>query len=324
MNSNNLPQGSNAMKKLLMLALFTIFILNSCTNNSSNPLNTDTIPGAPTLLSPTDASSGIAVIPSLSWNASSGAASYTLQVSANSSFSTFVYNNSGLTNTTQQVNGLNPLTLYYWRVSATNTAGTSGWSTAWSFTTTGPSPAAPVLLSPLNGTTTNSSPLLIWIASSGATSYTLQVSVDSLFSSFAYNQDSLTSSSQQLTELTASTYYWRVAATNNNGTSGWSNVWHITTLAPTAPALSSPINGATAQLLSPLLSWSASGGATSFTLQVSLNSSFTSFVYNHSGLTSLNQQVTGLTAQTKYYWRVSASNSYGTSGWSDTWSFTTQ
>lgn len=313
------------MKRLLMLALFTIFIFNSCTNNNSNPANTDTIPLAPVLSSPIDASSGIAVIPNLNWNSSIGAASYTLQVSANSSFSTFAYNQSGLTNTTQQVSSLNPLTIYYWRVSATNTAGTSGWSTAWSFTTTGPSPDAPVLSSPLNGTTTNSSPLsLIWIANGGATSYTLQVSGDSLFTSFVYNQSELTTSSQQLTGLTASTYYWRVAATNNNGTSGWSKVWNITTLAPTAPALSSPINGATAQSVSPVLRWSASGGATSFTLQVSVNSSFTSFVYNQSGLTSLNQQVTGLTAQTKYYWRVSASNDYGPSGWSDTWSFTTQ
>jgi hypothetical protein len=313
------------MKRLLMLALFTTFILNSCTNNSSNPVNTDTIPTAPTLLSPTDASSGIAVIPSLSWNASSGAASYTLQVSINSSFSSFVYNKSGLMNTTQQASGLSPLSIYYWRVSAANTAGTSGWSDVWSFTTTGPSPDVPVLLSPLSGTTINASPLsLTWIASGGATSYTLQVSLDSLFTSFLYNQSGLTTSSQQLTVLTASTYYWRVAATNNNGTSGWSKVWNITTVAPGALVLSSPINGATAQSLSPTLGWSASGGATSFTLQVSVSSSFTSFVYNQSGLTSLKQQVTGLTAQTKYYWRVSASNSYGTSGWSDTWSFTTQ
>ena len=313
------------MKSLLILALVSFFIFNSCTTNNSNPVNTATIPSAPTLSSPIDASSGIAVIPNLNWNSSTGATSYTLQVSANSSFSTLVYNQSGLTNTTQQVNGLSPLSIYYWRLTAANTAGTSGWSTVWSFTTTGPSPAAPVLSYPVSGTTINSSPLsLIWIASSGATSYTLQISVDSLFTSFVYNQIGLTSSSQQVTGLTASKYYWRVSATNNNGTSGWSIVWSITTVAPTSPFLSSPVNGATAQSLSPVLSWSASGGATSFTLQVSVNSSFTSFIYNQSGLTSLNQQVTGLTALTLYYWRVSATNGYGISGWTDTWSFTTQ
>ena len=106
-----------------------------------------------------------------------------------------------------------------------------------------------------------------------------------------------------------------------------STIWgedQFTTNAPTAPVLSSPVDGSTNQSLSPTLMWSASSGATSFTLQVSLNSSFTSFVHNESGLTSLNQQVTGLTAQTLYYWRVSATNDYGTSGWSNTSHFTTQ
>ena len=89
---------------------------------------------------------------------------------------------------------MNPLSIYYWRVSAANTAGTSTWSAVWSFTTAGPSPDAPLLLSPANGSTTNSSPLsLSWIASSGAVSYNLQVSADSLFTSFAYNQTGLTS-----------------------------------------------------------------------------------------------------------------------------------
>lgn len=308
-----------------MLAIISIFVLSSCTNQNNNPVNPETIPSAPAQSIPIDASTGVAVLSNLTWNSSSGATSYTLQVSANSSFSSFIYNKGVLTATTQQVAGLNPLSIYYWRVSAANSAGTSAWSTIWSFTTAGPAPTAPLLSSPANGSTVNSSPLsLSWIASSGAISYILQVSADSLFTSFIYNQSGLLSSGQQVTGLSASTYYWRVAAVNDNGPSGWSTVWSIKTQAPTAPALSSPINGVTAQSTSPVLGWSASGGATSFILQVSVNSSFTSFVYNQSGLTSLNQLVTALAAQTKYYWRVGATNGYGTSGWSDTWSFTTQ
>ena len=34
------------MKKILMLAIISIFILSSCTNNNINPVNTDTIPAA--------------------------------------------------------------------------------------------------------------------------------------------------------------------------------------------------------------------------------------------------------------------------------------
>ena len=113
------------MKKLLMLALFIIFIFNSCTKNSSNPVNVDTIPSAPVLSSPIDASSGIAIVAALSWRSTSGAASYSIQVSANSSFSVLVFSQSGFTDTTKQIIGLNPLSIYYWRVSAANTAGTS-------------------------------------------------------------------------------------------------------------------------------------------------------------------------------------------------------
>jgi PBP1b-binding outer membrane lipoprotein LpoB len=106
------------MKILMILSLLSILIFSSCSNNSNNPVNTTTTPTAPVLVTPTDASTGIAVIPTLKWNASSGATSYMLQISVNSSFSSFVFNQGGLTNLTQQISGLNPLSIYYWRVSA--------------------------------------------------------------------------------------------------------------------------------------------------------------------------------------------------------------
>jgi len=96
-----------------------------------------TAPSAPTLSSPSSGSTNISTSPTLSWNASSGAASYGLQVSSNSSFSALVYNQSGLTGTSQQVTGLSNSAIYYWRVNATNSAGTSAYSSTWNFTTSG-------------------------------------------------------------------------------------------------------------------------------------------------------------------------------------------
>jgi len=92
---------------------------------------------------------------------------------------------------------------------------------------------------------------------------------------------------------------------------------------PNPPTLSSPSNGATNVSIPVSLSWNASSGATSYTLQVSTNSSFTNLVYDQSALTGTSQQVTGLNNSTQYYWHVSATNSYGTSAWSSVWSFTT-
>ena len=314
------------MKKLAYFLLVSLLLFTSCKKDASNPVDTDTIPTPPTLASPTDTSSNIAVPVVLTWNESSGAKSYTLQVSASSSFSSFVFNKSDITTTTQQVPDLNYLAVYYWRVSATNSAGTSDWSKVWSFITTGEAAFVPQLSLPANGSVDQKlSPVLTWSNVNNANSYALQISTNSSFTSFVFNEDTLTSNTKQITDLSGSTkYYWRVSAANNFGTKGWSETWSFTTgVAPIPPVLLSPSDGATDISLSPTLSWNASSGATSYTLQVSTSSSFSSFVYNQSSTTT-SKQITGLTNSTKYYWRVSAVNNYVTKGWSETWSFTTQ
>jgi len=86
------------------------------------------LPSAPTLNNPLNNASLYTTSVNFSWNApSQGATSYTLQVSKYSNFSTFVYNNT-VTSTSQTVSGLEYGTTYYWRVNATNPAGTSSWS----------------------------------------------------------------------------------------------------------------------------------------------------------------------------------------------------
>ncbi|MGD8307030.1 MAG: FISUMP domain-containing protein [Ignavibacteria bacterium] len=92
---------------------------------------------------------------------------------------------------------------------------------------------------------------------------------------------------------------------------------------PLPPTLSSPPNGATGIQISPTLIWYAVGNADSYTLQVSIESSFSTYVYNQSGLTGTSQQINGLSDSTKYYWRVNATNSPGTSEWSNVWDFMT-
>jgi hypothetical protein len=95
------------------------------------------IPSAPTLSSPANNATAVSQSPTLSWNASTGAASYTLQVSTSSGFGTMVVNQTGITAASYGISGLSASTTYYWRVRATNSAGTSSWSSTWSFTTSG-------------------------------------------------------------------------------------------------------------------------------------------------------------------------------------------
>jgi hypothetical protein len=92
-------------------------------------------PAAPVLASPANGSTNQSVAPTLSWNASSGATSYHLQVSTSSTFSPVVVDQNGLTATSSPVSGLANGTTYYWHVSASNSGGTSAYSGAYSFAT---------------------------------------------------------------------------------------------------------------------------------------------------------------------------------------------
>ena len=189
-------------------------------------------PNAPTLSSPANGAIGVSTNPTLSWNASTGADSYGVQVSSDPGFTTLVYNQTGITTTSTNVTGLTGNTVYYWRVNATNTGGTSSWSGSFSFTTTaGSPPLAPTLSSPASGTTNVSrTPTLTWNASSGATSYRVQVSTDPGFATFIYNQANIATTSTTVTGLGSRvTYYWRVNATNTYGTSAWSAIWNFKT-----------------------------------------------------------------------------------------------
>jgi hypothetical protein len=153
-----------------------------------------------------------------------------LQVSTVNTFATTFYDNGTLTGNTTTIGPIGNNTTYYWRVNATNPSGTSSWSTVWSFTTAD-IPAVPTLVSPADDTTDVShTPTLTWNASSGATSYQLQVATDSFFVSIIYSDSSLTSTSQAISSLVSSTtYFWRVRAGNAGGSSAWSSVWRFTT-----------------------------------------------------------------------------------------------
>jgi hypothetical protein len=88
---------------------------------------------APLLAAPADADTVITTSPTLSWNASTGAATYRLQVDTSSSFASPLYNDSTITGLSQPVAGLVNGKTYYWRVNAKNSGGTSAYSTTWRF-----------------------------------------------------------------------------------------------------------------------------------------------------------------------------------------------
>ena len=93
-------------------------------------------------------------------------------------------------------------------------------------------PSVPVLSNPADGATGVSlTPSFTWNNITDADTYHLQVSINSNFSSTIIDESSLTTNtftpSSDLNTLT--TYYWRVSATNDCGTSAYSSVFDFET-----------------------------------------------------------------------------------------------
>ncbi|MBI1804777.1 MAG: T9SS type A sorting domain-containing protein [Ignavibacteria bacterium] len=259
------------------------------------------------------------------WGTSSTLATYTSTTSQSiGSGTSTVSVSSGLT-------GLSANTTYYYRVVGQNGAGTQK-DGILSFTTSAVLPtvtttAATLVTSSsgtLNGTVNpNGAATTAWFE--WGTSSTLATYTSTTSQSIG-SGTSAVSVSAGLTGLSANTtYYYRVAGQNSAGTQR-DGILNFVTPPPPAipsPSLLSPADASTGQPTTVTLSWSASSGATSYRVQVSTSSLFTSVVLDDSTVTTTSRQVSGLLNNTTYYWRVNAKGSSGTSNWSSTWSFTT-
>ncbi len=284
-------------------------------------------PAVPTLNTPADGASSIPVNPTtLAWFSSADASTYLLQVAEDPSFLSLVFNDSTLTTTSRQLNGLTNDRRYYWRVQARNLAATTEYSPVRSFTT---KPPAPLLVSPtLNATNVPVSPLLVWTSDAGASVYRIQVATASTFATPLMDVQTSSDSLPVGPLANKVKYYWRVSARTAGGdTSAFpGTAWSFTTIVAdvTVPVLQSPLPGATSVPVSPApFTWSAVPDAANYRLQIARDTSFTSLVYDDSSLATTSRQISGLQTGAQYVWRVSAKNASGTGLFSDFRTFST-
>ncbi len=267
---------------------------------------------APSILTPANSASAVPTTSVLSWAASAGATSYT--VSFGTSPNPAVAATTA--NTSFSPGNLAAGTTYYWSVAATNANGASSSSVS-SFTTTLPLPGAPVNSSITNGATgVSATPMLTWLPVSGAVSYAVYFGTSSSPALVA----TLAGTSYSPGALApATTYYWKVVATNASG-STTSATWSFTTALslPGAPVNSSITNGAAGVPATPALTWLPVSGAVSYAVY-----------FGTSPSPALATTVTGtsytpgaLAPGTTYYWKIVATNASGSTT-SPTWSFTT-
>ena len=273
------------------------------------------IPDVPTLSSPANNSTGISTTPTLIWNPVTGADTYNLQIATDANFTAIIKDTSQSDTSYNVTTGLTNSTKHYWRVSSTNTGGTSNYSSVWNFTTIVAASGVPTLSSPANNSTgISTTPTLIWNPVIDADTYNLQIATDANFTAIIIDA-SLSDTSYNVTTaiINGTKYYWKVNETNAGGTSDYSTVWNFTVKLST-PTLISPNNNETNVSLTPTLTWSAVTGADTYRLEVNTQNDFTgTVVYDNNALTSATKQIGALSDNTPYYWRVTALTTGGNS-----------
>jgi hypothetical protein len=162
------------------------------------------------------------------------------------------------------------------------------------------------------------------------TTYDVQVASDPDFSNVVRSASGLTASLWNVTPALTpeTTFYWRVRArTQCGGASGWTAVRSFTTracIALAAPSLTSPNDGATNTAYTPKLDWSTLALADAYEVQVALDANFTNIARSTTGVFNSEWTVTpALSPNTKYYWRVRATDTCGVGPYTASGSFTT-
>ncbi|MDD5363649.1 MAG: hypothetical protein PHN88_16115 [Ignavibacteria bacterium] len=258
---------------------------------------------------------------------------YWFELATDAGFSNIVTRDSSLTDTTKSVSGLNNITDYYWRVKAKNQIGWGTFSAGWKFTTIVPVPGVPTLISPAFGSTGNPLNLnLVWTKPANSTNYNVQLATDTGFTNIILNDSTLTDSIKVITNLTPLTnYYWKVRAKSISGWSSFSSAFSFKTIGTASQVvLNSPSNNSTGLPVNLAFKWFKAFDLTdnsmtvsNYWFELSSDSLFNTITLRDTTLTDTTKSITGLSTQTKYWWRVKAKNQIGWGGFSSVWNLTT-
>jgi hypothetical protein len=175
---------------------------------------------APVLSAPANGGTGVSRTPSLVWGAAAGATSYQVYLGTTASPALV----ATVTGTSYQPGTLLAGVTYYWRVVSKNATGSAS-SATWSFTTTGGTLTAPVLVSPANGATGLSlTPVLQWNPVAGATSYEVHLGTSSPILIGSTTATAVTIGGLK----NATLYYWKIVARGSSGTAASTVRWFRT------------------------------------------------------------------------------------------------
>ena len=283
--------------------------------------------GTPVSPSPADSSTGVSVDTALDWSDCANATYYQVYFGTGSNPSTL---NGSPTYSDLSLSTLNYSTTYYWKVVARDSCGNFVNSSIWHFTTECGTPGTPASPSPAN-TSSPRVPLntsgLQWSNCLNTLYYDVYFGTSSTPSLL----NSYITSSCPIPTLTANTtYYWKVVARNSCGNFTNSSTWYFTTecAMPHAPTDSAYNGSSCASINTTLRFWGTMyGDADYYQFYLSNNSSTLKLVGSINQSQFWNGEgcdVSNLSYNTTYYWKVVANTSCGVNNSSPIWRFTTE
>ncbi len=201
------------------------YVVTALDRNFNESIMSNTVsvnaPVIPTLLLPKNNASNQPDTVCLSWNAIPNASCYSVKVASDNSFENIVFSNENVIGNECRVTGLFGQKDYYWKVAASNTAGTSEFSPTWKYITG--FPVAPLMVYPEDRDTASLAPTFVWNKMENATCYNLQVA----YGTSIYNgtkviditdiKDTCFTITSKLQD--GRVYSWWVLSQNNCGTS---------------------------------------------------------------------------------------------------------
>ncbi len=275
------------------------------------------------LVSPQNGASNVHSTVTLKWNNINGASKYNLQVAKDESFTSLVYNDSEITDTTKRLT-LDYNTQYFWRVRYSSNGVTSPFSNKYSFTTM-KQLIKVALVSPQNGANNvHSTITLKWNKAQSADKYNLQVAKDEAFTDIVYNNFEIADTAKRLTLDYNTQYFWRVRYSSNGVTSPFSSKYSFATMkAVPKVVLLSPVYDSTVVGISVLLRWQDVTDKDFYQLQVSKDPDFSNMIVSMDNIQSNEIEITDLEIGYNYYWRVRVSRNNVFGEYSATFKFTT-
>ncbi|MBN2378444.1 hypothetical protein JXM67_01395 [candidate division WOR-3 bacterium] len=276
----------------------------------------------PPLLSTPAEGAEVGAAPTFTWEAVEDAAGYMIELDDALDFASPLVREEVTTTTftssTQLQEGI-----YYWHVATQNEENEYGdFSDARSFTVA-ISTGTPVLISPANGEEVNQTPSLIWGAVDDAAGYRVEVSESDDFSTTVVSDVVLDTTYNILTALDEGTYYWHVAAKDEEDNYGlYSTSRNFIVLGGIAPpVLVSPVNGAEVTVV-PDLVWNEAEGAIGYMIELDDDADFSSPLASAERTDTVYTIATSLDSGT-FYWHVASKDSdFNFGAYSATWQFT--